>query len=40
MIVYERYPVGDYRIIYTIDSGKMIICIVDARNGGDVYKRY
>lgn len=35
-----RLRVGDYRIIYTIDNGKLIVCIVDAGNRGDIYKRY
>lgn len=35
-----RLRVGDYRIIYKIDNGKLIICIVDAGNRGDIYKRY
>ena len=35
-----RLRVGDYRIIYTIDNGKLIICVVDAGNRVDIYKRY
>ncbi len=35
-----RLRVGDYRIIYTIDNGKLIVCVVDADNRGDIYKRY
>lgn len=35
-----RLRVGDYRIIYTIDNGNLIICVVDAGNRGDLYKRY
>ena len=35
-----RLRVGDYRIIYTIDNGKLIICVIDAGNRGDIYKRY
>lgn len=35
-----RLRVGDYRIIYTIDNGKLIVCIIDAGNRGDIYKRY
>lgn len=37
---FYRLRVGDYRIIYTIDNGQLIICIVDAGNRGDIYKRY
>lgn len=37
---FYRLRVGDYRIIYTIDNGQYIICIVDVGNRGDIYKRY
>jgi len=37
---YHRLRVGTYRIIFTINNGKLIICIVDAGNRGDIYKRY
>lgn len=29
---YFRLRVGDYRIIYTLDNGKLIICVIDAGN--------
>lgn len=35
-----RLRVESYRIIYTMDYGKMIICIIDAGNRGQIYKRY
>jgi len=35
-----RLRVGDYRIIYKIDNGKLIIYIIDAGNRGDIYKKY
>lgn len=35
-----RLRVGDYRIIYTVDNGRLIVCVVDAGNRGDIYKRY
>ena len=35
-----RLRVGDYRIIYTIDNGELIVYVVDAGNRGDIYKRY
>ncbi len=35
-----RLRVGEYRIIYTVDHGELIVCVIDADNRGDVYKRY
>ncbi len=35
-----RLRVGEYRIIYSIDNGKLIVYVVDAGNRGDIYKRY
>lgn len=35
-----RMRVGDYRIIYTVDNGKLIVCIIDIGNRGNIYKRY
>lgn len=35
-----RLRVGSYRIIYTVDHGQLIVCIVDAGNQGQVYNRY
>lgn len=35
-----RLRVGDYRIIYSIDNGKLIICVIDAGNRGQIYKTY
>ena len=37
---YYRLRVGDYRIIFTIDHGRYIVCVVDAGNRGDIYKKY
>lgn len=34
-----RLRVGDYRIIYTVDNGKLIVYVIDIDNRGDVYKR-
>lgn len=35
-----RLRVGSYRIIYTVDHGQLIVCVVDAGNRGQVYNRY
>lgn len=35
-----RLRVGDYRVIYTVDNGRLVVCIIDAGNRGDIYKRY
>ena len=35
-----RLRVGDYRIIYTVDNGELIVYVIDADNRGEVYKRY
>lgn len=35
-----RLRVGSYRIVYTVDNGQLIVCVVDADNRGDIYKRY
>ena len=32
--------VGAFRILYTVDNGKLVVCVIDAGNRGDVYKRY
>jgi len=33
-----RLRVGDYRIVYTIDNGKLIVYVIDIDNRGDIYK--
>ena len=33
-----RLRVGTYRIIYSIDNGNLIVCVIDVGNRGDVYK--
>lgn len=35
-----RLRVGTYRIIYTVDHGELLICIVDAGNRGQIYNKY
>lgn len=35
-----RLRVGDYRIIYTVDNGELIVCIIDAGNRGEIYRKY
>lgn len=35
-----RLRVGEYRIIYSVDNGKLIVYVVDVGNRGDIYKRY
>ncbi|HIV86111.1 MAG TPA: type II toxin-antitoxin system RelE/ParE family toxin [Candidatus Monoglobus merdigallinarum] len=33
-----RLRVGKYRIIYTVDNGKLTVIVIDAENRGQVYK--
>ena len=35
-----RLRVGEYRIIYPVDHGELIVYVIDAGNRGQVYKRY
>ena len=35
-----RLRVGSYRIIYTVDNGRLIVRIIDAGNRGQIYNRY
>lgn len=35
-----RLRVGEYRIIYTVDHGELIVYVIGAGNRGQVYKRY
>jgi mRNA interferase RelE/StbE len=35
-----RLRVGDYRILYTVDQGQLIVYVIDAGNRGEIYKRY
>lgn len=33
-----RLRVGDYRIIYTVNHGELVVIVVDAGNRGQIYK--
>lgn len=35
-----RLRVGEYRILYTVDNGELVICVIDAGNRGEIYNRY
>lgn len=35
-----RLRVGEYRIIYTVDNGALIVYVIDAGNRGQIYNRY
>ena len=35
-----RLRAGDYRIIYTLDNGELVVCVIDAGNRGEIYNRY
>lgn len=35
-----RLRVGPYRVIYTVDNGQFVVCVVDAGNRGQIYNRY
>lgn len=35
-----RLRVGEYRIIYTVDNGELVVCIIDAGSRGEIYRRY
>ena len=35
-----RLRVGEYRIIYTVDNGELIVYVIDAGNRGQIYNRY
>lgn len=34
-----RYQVGDYRIIYDIEDGRLVILVVDVAHRREVYRR-
>ena len=35
-----RLRVGVYRIIFSVNSGELLVYIIDADSRGDIYKRY
>ena len=35
-----RLRIGSYRIIYTVDHGKLVVCVIDIGNRGQIYNRY
>ena len=35
-----RLRIGKYRIIYTVDHGKLIVLVIDADSRGQIYKNY
>ena len=35
-----RLRVGSYRIIYTVDHGKLTVYVIDAGNRGEIYNQY
>lgn len=35
-----RLRVGDYRIIYGVDNGQLVVYVIDAGSRGQIYNRY
>ena len=35
-----RLRVGPYRVLYTVDNGQLVVCVVDAGSRGQIYNRY
>ena len=35
-----RLRVGPYRVLYTVDNGQLVVCVIDAGNRGQIYNRY
>lgn len=35
-----RLRVGEYRIIYTVYNGKLVVIVIDAGNRGEIYNKY
>lgn len=35
-----RLRVGDYRIIYTVNHGELVVIVIDVGNRGEIYNKY
>lgn len=35
-----RLRVGDYRIVYTVNHGELVVIVIDAGNRGEIYNKY
>lgn len=35
-----RLRVGEYRIIFTVDHGELVVLVIDVGNRGQIYNRY
>ena len=35
-----RLRVGDYRVIYSVNEGRLTVFVIDAGNRGQIYNRY
>lgn len=35
-----RLRVGDYRILYTVESGRYVVLVIDIGNRGQIYNQY
>ena len=35
-----RLRVGEYRVIYTVDDGELVVLVIDVGNRGEIYNRY
>lgn len=35
-----RLRVGEYRIIYTVDNGELVVIVIDMGNRGKIYNKY
>ena len=35
-----RLRVGEYRVIYTVDNGELVVLVIDVGTRGEIYNRY